>query len=60
MKEQDKLTARELNKPGMSNMPDKEFKVMVIKRLNRLEKRVKDLNETLNKERKHKKRTNER
>ena len=30
MKEQDKVTARELNKTGISNMPDREFKVMVI------------------------------
>ena len=31
MKEQDKVTTRELSKTLISNMPDKEFKVMVIK-----------------------------
>ena len=31
MKEQDKITARELNEMEISNMPDREFKVMVIK-----------------------------
>ena len=31
MKEQDKTTARDLNKTDTSNMPDKEFKVMIIK-----------------------------
>ena len=35
----------------ISHMPHREFKVMVIKILARLEKRVEDLSETFNKER---------
>ena len=38
MKEQDKITAKELNEMEISNMPDRKFKVMVIKILNELEK----------------------
>ena len=34
MKEQDKITARELNKVEISNIPDTDFKVMVIIREN--------------------------
>ena len=47
MKEQNKTTARELNETVISSMPDREFKVMVIKILTGL-KRVKYMNETLN------------
>ena len=36
MKEQDKITARELNKMEINNLSDKEYKVMVIKILTRL------------------------
>lgn len=38
MKEQDKITASELNKMEVNNMPEKEFKVMAIKILTGLEK----------------------
>ena len=40
MKDQDKITARDLNEMEIINMSDREFKVMVIKILTRLEKRV--------------------
>ena len=40
MKEHDKATDRDLNEKAISNMPDKEFKVMIIKVLPGLEKRV--------------------
>ena len=50
MKEQDKITARKLNEMEISNMHDRESKVMVIKILTGLEKRVEDLSENLNKE----------
>ena len=40
MKEHDKITARVLNETELSNVPNREFKVMVIKILTRLEKRV--------------------
>ena len=47
MKEQDKIIARDLNKME-SNMPDRKFKVMVIKILTL--RRVENLRKTLNKE----------
>ena len=40
MKEQDKITARQLNEMEISNMPDRKCKVIVIKILTGLEKRV--------------------
>ena len=49
MKEQDKITATELDKSEISNMPDREFKVMITKTLTGLEKRVEDLIETFGK-----------
>lgn len=48
MKEQEKITTKGLNKIEISKMPSKEIKVMIIKRLAGLEKRVKDLSETIN------------
>lgn len=36
MKEQDKTSQIELNKTKASNLPDKEFKVMVVKMLSEL------------------------
>ena len=38
MKEQDKITARELKEMEVSNMPEEEFKVMVIKILTGFDK----------------------
>lgn len=37
MRQQDKITAKELNETEISNMLDKEFKVIVIKIITRLE-----------------------
>ena len=54
----DKIIARALSKIEISNMSDREFKVMIIKTLTGLEKRVEDNSETLKKE--IKKRTNQR
>ena len=48
MKEQDKALARELSKTNISNMPDRTFKVMIIRILTGLEKRVEHMSETLN------------
>ena len=45
-----KITERELNKTKVSNMSDRQFKVMITKIFSGLEKRVEDLSETLNKE----------
>ena len=50
MHEQDKATPRDLSETDTSNMPDKEFRVMIIKVLIGLEKRLEDLSETLNTE----------
>ena len=47
---ENKIIARELNKMEISNMPDREFKAMIIKIFTGLEKRVEDLSEILNKE----------
>ncbi|VFV26099.1 Hypothetical predicted protein [Lynx pardinus] len=40
MKEQDKTSEKELNETEISNRPDKEFKVMVIKMLTKLRRRI--------------------
>ena len=58
MKEQVKSTAKELNETEISNIPNREFKVMVMKILTGCEKRVEDHSEKFNKDiRKYKKRT---
>ena len=49
MKEQDKITERELNLMKIYNMPQREYKVMIIKKLTGLEKSMEGLSETLNK-----------
>ena len=53
MNEQDKLTARDVRKMEVSDTPDWEFKVIIIKVLTELEKQVEDINETLNKDKKN-------
>jgi len=50
MKEKGKTTAKELNEMEISNMPDKESKVMVIKIFIGLVKKGEDVSETFNKE----------
>ena len=50
MKKQGKATATSLREKDVSNIPDKEFKVMIIKIPTGLEKRVEDISETLNTE----------
>ena len=50
MKGQDNTTTRDLSETDLSYMPDKEFKVMIIKILTGLEKRVEDISEIPNKE----------
>ena len=49
-KEKNKIAARDLSEMEIHNMPDREFKVMIIKIFTGLEKRVKDISETLNNE----------
>ena len=50
MKEMDKITARYQSETYISNMSDREFKVMIIKALAGFEKTVEDISETLTKE----------
>ena len=50
VKEQDKITIRNLSKTEMSNMPDREFKVMFIKIYTGFQKRVEDISDILDKE----------
>ena len=47
MKEEDKVMARDLNKTGVSNMPDEEFKAIIIRILTGPEKRIEYIRETL-------------
>ena len=48
MKGQYKTTARDLSEMEISNMPDREFKVIVLKILDL--RRMEDISETINKE----------
>lgn len=50
MEEQDQTIARDLSKTDVSNMADREFKVMTVKILSGLEKSVENISETLHKE----------
>ena len=50
MKEQDKTPEKELNKMETSNLPDAEFKTLVIKMLSELRGKSEELSETFNKE----------
>ena len=47
MKEQDKATTRDLSERTISNMPDGEFKAMIITMLAGIEKRMEDISEIL-------------
>ena len=58
-KEQDKTSEKELNETEISNLPNKEFKVMVIQMLNELGRRMDEHSENFKKEiKKHKKISN--
>ena len=57
MKEQDK-TPEELSKVETSNLPSKEFKVMIINMLNKLGTRMDEHSEKFNRVRKHKEELN--
>ena len=47
MKGQDKAMARDLNGTDVNNTPNGEFKTMIIRIFSGLEKRMKDISETL-------------
>ena len=50
IKNRTKITAGDLSKMEINNMPDREFKEMVIKVLTELEESMVDISETLNNE----------
>lgn len=58
-KEQDATSVKELSEKEISNLPDQEFKVMVIKILTRLKRRVDELRGNFNKNRKYKRKQSE-
>ena len=49
-KEQDKIPEKELSKMEINNLPDKEFKLMIIKMLNELGRRIDKHSEKFNRE----------
>lgn len=49
-KEEDKIAEKELTKMEKNNLPDKEFKVIVIKMPTKLRRRMDEYNENFNKE----------
>ena len=49
-KEQDKNSEKDLNKIEINNLPDKEFKVIIIKMCTELGKRMEENSENFNKE----------
>ena len=50
MKEQNKAPEKEFNKMETSNLPDADFKILVIRMLNELRGRIQELSENFNKE----------
>ena len=48
MKKQDKTWNKELSEVEISNLPNKEFKVMIIKMLNKLRRRMDEHSENSN------------
>ena len=50
MKEQNKTSGKKFNEMDISNLPDKEFKVMVTKMLTKLGRRMNKYSENVNKE----------
>lgn len=50
MKEQDKFTAGDLSEIEISTMPDRKFKVMIIKLPTGLQKRMEDSSEAFDKD----------
>ena len=54
-KEQDRISEKELTKAKTSSLPGKVFKLIVIKTLTELERRMDELIENFNRDRKYKK-----
>ena len=58
MKKQDKTSEKELNEVEISNLPDKEFKVTIIKMFTELRRRMDEHSENFNRVRKYKEEPN--
>ena len=58
MKEQDKTSEKELNEVEISNLPDKEFKVTIIKMFTELRRWMDEHSENFNRVRKYKEEPN--
>ena len=50
MKEQDKTPERQLNEVEIGNLPEKEFRVMIVKMIQNLRNRMEKIQETFNKD----------
>ena len=48
MKEQDRKSQDQINKNEISNLPEREFRIMIVKILQRLENRMEKMQETSN------------
>ena len=56
MKGQDKTPEKQLNEVGLSNLPEKEFRIMIVKMIQDLRKRMEKMQEMFAKELKNKER----
>ena len=50
MKEQEKNTQEQINKDKIGNLPEKEFRVMIVKMIQNLGNRMEKVQETFNKD----------
>ena len=48
MKEQEKNSQDHINEEKITNLPEREFKIMILKMLQRLENRMEKIQETIN------------
>ena len=48
MKEQDRNSQDQINKEQISNLPEREFRIMIVKMLQRRENRMKKMQKTIN------------
>ena len=56
MKEQDKFPGKQLNELETGNLPEKEFRIMIVKMIQDLKKRMEKMQEMFAKELKNKER----
>ena len=48
MKEQGRNSQDQINKEEISNLPEREFRIMIVKMLQRLENRMQKMQDTIN------------